>query len=97
MRIFALTLPPLTLILLLAFLWFVLLALLLGIWLRPRRPEEPLPKREVRRQKPAPEELEDDFPAQLPRPQLVREKPSSKGEDAFADFDPKARRDDFDF
>lgn len=106
MPVFTLTLPPLTLLLLLTFLWFVLLALLLGAWFRPRRPPAPPPEREVRRKTPAPEVLEDDFPAQLPRPRIVRETRAKDKlakdkleaeEDAFADFDPKNRRDDFDF
>lgn len=103
MRFLGLNLPPLTLIMLLAFLWLILLVVLLWSWLRPPRPlESPTPERDTRRQ------LESDAPIQLPRPQFVREvKPTPKpvikleGEhatdDPFDSYRPNSRRDDFDF
>lgn len=106
MRFLGLDLPPLMLLMLLAFLWLILLVLLVWSWLRPRRPLEPPPiAREPER---ASERLERDTRVQLPRPHTVREvRPEPKPapppdtertrDDPFDSYRPNGRRDDFDF
>ena len=85
MRFLGLDLPPLTLIMLLAFLWLLLLVLLLWGWLRPRSALEPLeslhqPAQQPRRQSVQPGHAASDTTydspydtVSLPRPQVVRE------------------------
>ncbi len=103
MRFLGLNLPPLTLILLLAFLWFLLLVLLLWSWLRPRAPLEPQ-REELQKSR----RSEPESSVILPRPQVVREvKPEPRSatepDDArpdtnpFDSYRPNSRRDDFDF
>lgn len=113
-----LDLPPLTLILLLAFLWLILLVLLLWSWLRPRRTSETSLSKTGSPQTGLPETSSpeiysqsgrdnsrrtrtdrDDFvdEPRLPRPQIVRETTPKAQDDAFENFNPKKRNDDFDF
>ncbi len=103
MRLLNPSLPPLVIILLLVFLWFILLALTLWFALRPRRAPESRTDPQRERRQPRAEKDTPPRPVRVVRAQSVREVPAEKGtneaqDNAFDDFmKPGNRRDDFDF
>lgn len=102
MRLLNPSLPPLVVLLLLVFLWFILLALTLWFALRPRRALEPHIDPQRERRQPRTEKDTPPHPVRVVRAQSVREVPAEKGtnegqDNAFDDFRTGNRRDDFDF